>query len=176
MAASDSSALVLGRNSAAAQSASIGVLPTQPTVGRFILDQVGMSCLDSYLPTVGSEGAIQELKRNWMWMILDLPNRGQSLESSFAALCFSRVGIIGNDEGVLAKGRKQYAIGLNALQHALKKPDLAFQASTLAAIRTLSIYEVRCDCLVREERCSLLSSSGRCHGWACQKLTCTRKV
>lgn len=77
-----------------------------------------------------------------MWTAIDLPNRGSALEASLAALCFGRVGLVNKDDDLLSKARGQYAIGLNALQHALQKPRLAFQDRTLAAIRTLSIYEV----------------------------------
>lgn len=102
-----------------------------------------MACVNTYLPRVGSGGAVAELKRNWMWMTLDMPDQGSALEASFAALCFARLGISNSDEGLLSRGRQQYALSLASLQRALQTPEVAFQERTLAAIRTLSIYEVR---------------------------------
>lgn len=114
----------------------------QPATGHFVVDQLGVICLDSYLPAVGAIGAVDELKHNWMWMTLEMPDRGHALGSSFAALCLSRVGLVTKDENMISAARTQYAAGLMALRHALQRPDLAFQAQTLAAIRTLEIYEV----------------------------------
>lgn len=100
--------------------------------------------MDTYLPRVGSDGAVSELKRSWMWMTLDMPDQGHALETAFAALCFARLGGSRKDAVMLSRGRQQYALSLTSLQRALRKPELAFQDRTLAAIRTLSIYEVRC--------------------------------
>lgn len=118
-------------------------LPQQPNAKRLILDEVGVACMNTYLPKVGSEGAVVELKRNWMWMMLEMRDQGSALETSFAALCFARLGISKNDQNMLSRGRQQYALSLTSLQRALQKPEVAFQDRTLAAIRTLSIYEVR---------------------------------
>ena len=67
---------------------------------------------------------------------------GLALSSSFAALCLSRIGLTQNDDRLVQQGRSQYVAGLNALQEGLNTPGLAFQDRTLAAMRTLSIYEV----------------------------------
>lgn len=145
---SDESALVPSGSSRAAQAliqpfeALAFTLPYEPSVGRVIGAQVEYSCLESYLPEVGSISAVQELKSHWMWSVLSVSDRGQALEYSFSALCYARVGLFNADQEVLSRGRAQYALGLNALQRALQNPDEAYQDRTLAAIRTLSIYEV----------------------------------
>lgn len=108
-----------------------------------------MTALDSYFPQVGSRGAAQEIKQNWMWMVLDLPDRGRALEPSIAALCFARTGLFKKDETLMNRGRTQYAQGLMSLQKALQNPGEAYLDRTLAAIRILSIYEVCTSCLMR---------------------------
>lgn len=118
-------------------------LSKQPAVTRFIVNQVGVTCLDSYFPGVGGAGAAPEIRGNWMWMTLDMSDQGRALATSFAALCLGRVGGRNDDETLMARSRQQYSASLNALQRALQKPELAFQDRTLAAIRVLSIYEVR---------------------------------
>lgn len=118
-------------------------LSKQPAITRFIVNQVGVKCLDSYFPGVGGAGATPEIRRNWMWMTLDMSDQGKALATSFAALCLGRVGGRNDDQMLVVRGRQQYAASLNALQRALQKPELAFQDQTLAAIRVLSIYEVR---------------------------------
>lgn len=72
-----------------------------------------------------------------------MPDRGRALTCAFAALCLARTGLTGDDQDLISQGRNQYALGLKAVQDALHDPRLAFQDRTLAAIRTLSIYEVR---------------------------------
>lgn len=144
MSAKAGSRLVLDVRDPASPSHPITLLsfPTTPSAGRLVLSQVGMVCMNTYVPDVGSAGAMQELKRSWMWMMLDKTDQGAALGASFAALCFGRVGIFSQDAALMSRAHTQYAVGLGALQYALQKPHLAFQDQTLAAIRTLSIYEV----------------------------------
>ena len=52
--------------------------------------------------------------------------------------------LVSFNSGILSQGRSQYDLALTSLQQALYDPALAFQDRTLAAMRTLSIYEVRC--------------------------------
>ena len=106
-----------------------------------MLQQLEMQCLVTYLPQGASAG--EEVKMSWMWSMLSIPNPGRALSASFAALCLARTGIVQNDQEMISQGRAQYARGLALLQQALYEPELAFQDRTLAAIRTLSIYEVR---------------------------------
>lgn len=110
-------------------------------MGLFVLEQMQVQCLHSYLPRDGS--AVQDLKNSWMWSTIGLPDHGRALTCSFAALCLARVGMVQGNQDLISQGRNQYALGLNAVQDALDNPRLAFQDRTLAAIRSLSIYEVR---------------------------------
>ena len=112
-----------------------------PSPSYAILEQMLVKSLETYFPTDGV--VISDVKSNWMWQVTDLPSRGTVLASSFAALSLARLGAVNGDRNLVMQGRKQYALALTSLQTALQEPDLAFQDRTLAAIRTLSIYEVR---------------------------------
>ncbi|KAK3716317.1 hypothetical protein LTR37_006467 [Vermiconidia calcicola] len=76
-----------------------------------------------------------------MWGTIALTDHGRALTASFAALCLARTGNVLKDVSIMKQGRTQYAVALQSLQQALYDPVLAFQDRTLAAIRTLSIYE-----------------------------------
>lgn len=121
--------------------ANTSTLPYQPNAAVFALQQIEVRCLETYLPPDGS--AIQDLKYSWMWSIITMPEYGRALTYSFAALCLARMGLVKKDNALIAQGRSQYGMGLQAIKDALAHPKLAFQDRTLAAIRTLSIYEVR---------------------------------
>jgi hypothetical protein len=77
-----------------------------------------------------------------MWTIIDLQAPGRALSCSFAALSLTRMGMVMKDEGLIRRARGQYGYALTALQSALYDPELAFEDRTLAAIRTMSIYEI----------------------------------
>lgn len=115
-------------------------MPRQAHSGRFVLEQLQVKCLETYLPPSGSVST--SVKGNWMWGTIALTDHGRALTSSFAALCLARTGNVLKDEGIMKQGRTQYAVALQSLQQALYDSVLAFQDRTLAAIRTLSIYEV----------------------------------
>lgn len=102
--------------------------------------QLKVQCLETYLPRQG--GGLAELKNNWMWSIVERNDLGKALTCSFAALSLARVGLVLKDDRLLIRSRTQYSIGLTSLQQALYDPELALRNETLAAIRTLSIYEV----------------------------------
>lgn len=113
---------------------------SQPHDGTLVLQQIEARCMESYF---GSGGAVvPDVKTSWMWHIMELTARGKVLDSAFAALSLVRVGTVNSDKGLVIHGRRQYAFALTNLQKALYDPDLAFQDRTLAAMRTLSIYEV----------------------------------
>ena len=116
------------------------LLPRQVNTGPLILKQMQVRCLDSYLPQVGS--AVPDVQSSWLWSTVAMSDHGRALAYSFSALCLTRVGIVLKDESLIKQGRCQYSLALISLQQALYDPELAFQDRTLAAIRTLSIYEV----------------------------------
>ena len=116
------------------------VLPREADVGFFVLNQIEVRCLETYLPRTGT--VLSDVKKSWMWTILDLTDYGRALSCSFAALSLARVGMVRKDESLIMQARAQYSLALTSLQKALYDPELAFQDRTLAAIRTLSIYEV----------------------------------
>lgn len=118
-------------------------IPTrQPHSGGLILAQMEVRCLETYLPDNGA--AVSDVKSSWMWQTVDLPARGNALNSACAALSLARMGAVRRDQELVLQGRKQYAMALTYLQNALYDSELAFQDRTLAAMRTLSIYEVGC--------------------------------
>ena len=105
------------------------------------MEQIQMRCLESYLPRGGT--AAQDLQDHWMWAAFTEQHHGRALTCSMSALSLARMGMVAKDQGLIASGRDQYAQALASLQYALYDPMLAFQDTTLAAIRALSIYEVR---------------------------------
>jgi len=115
-------------------------LPPQPGLGVFLLQQIQNKCLDTYLPPRGE--VMIDVKKTWMYTMSTLSCPGNALESSFAALSLARVGVVMKDNDLIAQGRGQYANALTRLKKALYDPETAFQDRTLAAMRTLSIYEV----------------------------------
>jgi hypothetical protein len=96
--------------------------------------------LESYLPT--SKPVILAVKSSWMWSVMSVSDLGRPLTCSFAALCLARSGLVLKDKDLIAQGRSQYGQALTSLQRALNDPEIAFQDTTLAAMRTLTIYEV----------------------------------
>ena len=82
-----------------------------------------------------------------MYSVLDISDLGRTLSSAFAALGLARVGLVHQDRDLIAQGRSQYGLALALLQDVLQSPVLAFEDRTLAAMRTLSIYEVRWNAL-----------------------------
>ena len=80
-----------------------------------------------------------------MWSAFTVSDHDRALTCSVTALSLARMGLILKDRSLIAQGRAQYALALASLQYALYDPVLAFQGNTLAAIRALSIYEVRRD-------------------------------
>lgn len=117
------------------------LLPMQLNTGSMQLNQIEVRCLETYLPRRGT--VAQEVKGTWMYSILEIPDLGRTLSLAFAALSLARVGLVNNDQEIVSQSRNQYSSALVSLQDALNRPELAFQDRTLAAMRTLSIYEVR---------------------------------
>lgn len=106
-----------------------------------MLEQIEVRCLETYLPARGSVAA--EVKGTWMYSILEIPDLGRTLSLAFSALSLARVGLVHQDQDIVSQSRSQYSLALSSLQDALYNQELAFQDRTLAAMRTLSIYEVK---------------------------------
>lgn len=84
------------------------------------------------------------MKSSWMWAVVQqsASEKGLALESSLAALAFARVGLVLENEDLIRQGRAQYSLALTSVQQALISTEEAFRPRTLAAVRTLSVYEV----------------------------------
>lgn len=117
------------------------LLPLQMNAGGLMLDQIEVRCYETYIPSKGN--MLQDVKRHWMYSILEIPDLGRTLSLAFSALSLARVGLVHEDQNLVAQSRSQYSLALTSLQETLYTPELAFQDRTLAAMRTLSIYEVR---------------------------------
>ncbi len=127
--------------------------------GDVILQQLKVQTLETYLPSLGQVRV--EIQSSWMWTIMSIIDPGRALSSSFTALCLARAGAVLEDPSLVAQARSQYALALVSLQKALYDPELAFQDRTLAAMRTLSIYEV--SRTLESLRRSLTLSNRYCH-------------
>ena len=77
-----------------------------------------------------------------MYTVITLNDLGPTLSCAFAALSLARIGLVYQDQQLILQSRSQYGVALASLKHILNIPELAFQDRTLAAMRTLSIYEV----------------------------------
>jgi len=116
-------------------------LPYQVDAGPVILQKIEMDCFASYLPPNG--GLFQDIRSNWMYTILSMSALGRTLGTAFAAFSLARVGLVNEDSSMLSQAQSQYATALTLLQYDLNTPERAFKDRTLAAMRYLSIYEVR---------------------------------
>ncbi|KAK5174515.1 uncharacterized protein LTR77_001595 [Saxophila tyrrhenica] len=144
---SQDAALVKSRSSSPSSTApapsdsDIGLLlPAQAGIGSLVLQQLQTKCYETYLPPRGE--VMVDVKETWMYTMNTLTDQGNALSASFAALSLARMGVVTGKSDLVAQGRGQYAIALTGLKRALYDPDLAFQDRTLAAMRTLSIYEI----------------------------------
>lgn len=130
-------------------------LPLQRRVGvaDFGLEPLLVRCFDSFCPPSGPISP--DVKTSWIWSTLTMKDHGRPLACALAAMSSARLGLVHNDHFLLQQARARYMLALSALQCALYDSALALQDRTLAAIRTLSFYEV---CLTMPSIAALLTN------------------
>ena len=100
--------------------------------------------LGIYLSQVRTAASLAGSQPPWMTMIPNLPRASKALEMAAFAVSTARIGRDSNDPDhpFIRTSLKLYNQGLNAMQHALSNPKVAYSDETLAACVLLSMYEI----------------------------------
>ena len=96
---------------------------------------------EEYAPSTGAVGRPSQFSV-WMMEAMNLPDPTPALRHSLLALSVTRRGRKAKNDDLLVQGRGFYGQALQSLQQALYDPRLMWHDDTLAACRTLMIYEV----------------------------------
>ena len=78
----------------------------------------------------------------WLYEVISIPFQTPVLQQALIALSVTRFGRSNHDAAFVKEGQQMYGRALNTLQNALVDNILVLQDETLAAVRTLVLYEV----------------------------------
>lgn len=119
----------------------ISRIPIQITSTIVLREKLISLFLDMYLPAGFHLPGPSPIK--WLNEALSLTNPGQVLSLSIQALSTTRVGRIGWDDLLTKQGNMLYVHALRELRKVLWDKHLMWRDETLAAARSLAVYEVR---------------------------------
>lgn len=84
----------------------------------------------------------------WLYEVISIPFQKPVLQQALIALSVTSFGRSANDAALTKEGQQMYGRALYTLQNVLDDTALALQDETLAAVRTLVLYEVSHVCTV----------------------------